>query len=224
MWINKIHILQYFSDKNMAESQEHPAEGSRSQKTQHHESIYVMLQNRQNHSQCGSVGVDWLQRTPGKPLGTMEIVCVFLWFFFFFFFLALLHGLWDPSFLVKDWTQAPSSESSECQPLNCQEIPKIFYILIVVGGYTALYICKCIHSNSWKCTLKVSKFYCMQLNLNNIVFKKKDRKILVSWDKSQKDKSGRNSVFFCMVSAYPLFILPTNPFHLPPDGSSWTNG
>ena len=51
-------ILQYFSDKNMAESQEHPAEGSRSQKTHHHESIYVMLQNRQNHSQCGSVGVD----------------------------------------------------------------------------------------------------------------------------------------------------------------------
>ena len=90
-------------------------------------------------------------------------------FVFFFFFPALLHALWEPSYLVKDWTQGPSSESSECQPLNCQEIPQIVYILIVVGGYTALYICKCIHSNSWKYTAKVSKFYYMQLNLNNIV-------------------------------------------------------
>ena len=38
-------------------------------------------------------------------------------------FFAMPRGLWDPSSLTRDWTQARSSESAESLPLDCQGIP-----------------------------------------------------------------------------------------------------
>ena len=46
---------------------------------------------------------------------------------FVFIYLATLLGLWDLSSLTRDQTHAPSSESSELQPVDHQGIPQFDY-------------------------------------------------------------------------------------------------
>ena len=50
--------------------------------------------------------------------------------FFFFFFFAMLCGLWDLSYLTRDWTCVPHDRSPESQPLDHQGIPQFFFLLI----------------------------------------------------------------------------------------------
>ena len=63
---------------------------------------------------------------PQNKILTFSVYNLLFYLLFFFFFLASTHKLWDLISLIRGWTWALSSESSESKSLDCQGIPYFF--------------------------------------------------------------------------------------------------